>query len=514
MFFNFKKKIISKNSYFWDLAFFLVLIFLFLKYWKNQLLINYIDYGEGSYLYESFLINKHLLLYRNFFAPQPPIIYLIGSFILKLLNNPLIIKYFLFFLFVSSNILSFYLFNIFFKNKKLSFLTVIISTFFTNTIHWWPTFTGETFLRFFLVLFLYPFAPPIIGGATVGIYQKVVKSKRRGIFFFLPVEKNNKKKLFIASFFLNLIIFTKFTAIFFIVFTFLFLLIIDKRLFFSFIKYFVILFLIFFGFFLFIFGKDFLYQTIFIRKILPIKSLLFSIPSATIFLIKFLPFYLLNFVFGISFFKKKLYSQSFLFFITCFWFPAIIFNFFEGTYIYIFYPVDIFFPLGLSFLIFNFKKIKLGILSKLVIAIGFFWSILVLIYQLQVLDSNYFLAANYLDQKTTQKILQIIKDKTKENEMIIAPPFFAFFSHRPLINNFHDPFIFYYYLLSKNKYFLFEKTLNSLRENKPKLIIADWRIKNILIIIDKDYFLKYKKINSFSFLNNEDESLEIYIKNH
>jgi len=487
MFFNFKKKIISKNSYFWDLAFFLVLIFLFLKYWKNQLLINYIDYGEGSYLYESFLINKHLLLYRNFFAPQPPIIYLIGSFILKLLNNPLIIKYFLFFLFVSSNILSFYLFNIFFKNKKLSFLTVIISTFFTNTIHWWPTFTGETFLRFFIVLFL---------------------------FYFLPVEKDNKKKLFIASFFLNLIFFTKFTAVFFIIFTFLFLLIKDKRLFFSFTKYFVILFLIFFGFFLLIFGKDFLYQTIFIRKILPIKSLSFSIPSATFFLIKFLPFYLLNFALAIIFFKKKLYSQSFLFFITCFWFPAIIFNFFEGTYIYIFYPVDIFFPLGLSFLIFNFKKIKLGILSKLVIAIGFFWSILVLIYQLQVLDSNYFLAANYLDQKTTQKILQIIKDKTKENEMIIAPPFFAFFSHRPLINNFHDPFIFYYYLLSKNKYFLFEKTLNSLRENKPKLIIADWRIKNILFIIDKDYFLKYKKINSFSFLNNEDESLEIYIKNH
>ena len=222
MFFNFKKKIISKNSYFWNLAFFLVLIFLFLKYWKNQLVINYIDYGEGSYLYESFLINKNLLLYRNFFSPQPPIIYLIGSFILKLSNNPLIIKYFLFFLFVSSNILSFYLFSIFFKNKKFSFLTVIISTFFTNTIHWWPTFTGETFLRFFLVLFL---------------------------FFFLPVEKNSKKKLFITSFFLNLIIFTKFTAIFFIVFTFLFLLMIDKRLFFSFIKYFVILFLIFFGFF-------------------------------------------------------------------------------------------------------------------------------------------------------------------------------------------------------------------------------------------------------------------------
>jgi hypothetical protein len=487
MFFNFKKKIISKNSYFWNLAFFLVLIFLFLKYWKNQLVINYIDYGEGSYLYESFLINKNLLLYRNFFAPQPPFIYLIGSFILKLSNNPLIIKYFLFFLFVSSNILSFYLFNIFFKNKKLSFLTVIISTFFTNTIHWWPTFTGETFLRFFLVLFL---------------------------FYFLPVEKNSKKKLFITSFLLNLIIFTKFTAIFFIVFTFLFLLMIDKRLFFSLIKYFVILFLIFFGFFLFIFGKDFLYQTIFIRKMLPIKSLLLSIPSATFFLIKFLPFYLLNFFLAIIFFKKKQYSQSFLFFISCFWFPSIIFNFFEGTYLYIFYPVELFLPLGFSFLIFNFKKIKFTIFSKLVILISFFWSILVLIYQLQVLESNYFLASNYLDQKTTQKILKIIEDKTKKNETIIAPPFFAFFSSQPLIDNFHDPFIFYYYLLSKNRYPFFEKALNLIKKKKPKLIIADWRIKNVLSLIDKNYFLEYKKINSFYFLNNKDEMLEIYIKNH
>ena len=487
MFFNFKKKIISKNSYFWNLAFFLVLIFLFLKYWKNQLVINYIDYGEGSYLYESFLINKNLLLYRNFFAPQPPIIYLIGSFILKLSNNPLIIKYFLFFLFVSSNILSFYIFSIFFKNKKLSFLTVIISTFFTNTIYWWPTFTGETFLRFFLVIFL---------------------------FYFLPVEKNSKKKLFITSFLLNLIIFTKFTAIFFIVFTFLFLLIIDKRLFFSFIKYFVILFLIFFGFFLFIFGKDFLYQTIFIRKILPIKSLSFSIPSVTFFLIKFLPFYLLNFVLAIIFFKKKQYSQSFLFFISCFWFPLIIFNFFEGTYLYIFYPVELFLPLGFSFLIFNFKKIKFTIFSKLVILISFFWSILVLIYQLQLLESNYFLASNYLDQMTAQKILKIIKDKTKKNETIIAPPFFAFFSSQPLIDNFHDPFIFYYYLLSNNRYQLFEKTLNLIKKKKPKLIIADWRIKNVLSLIDKNYFLEYKKINSFYFLNNKDEILEIYIKNH
>jgi hypothetical protein len=484
---KFKNFFLKKDSLFWDFLFFILLLFFFFRYWKKQLNISYIDYGDGCLLYEASLFKNGLIIYKDFFAPQPPIIYLFGSLILKIFNNPLSIRYFLFVLFLVSDVITFYIIFKFLKNKIISLLTIICSHIFFATIYWWPTFTGETFLRFLLVLFL---------------------------FYFLPVEKNIKKKLFITSFLLNLIIFTKFTAVFFIVFTFLFLLIIDKRLFFSFIKYFVILFLIFFGFFLFIFGKDFLYQTIFIRKILPIKSLSFSIPSATFFLIKFLSFYLLNFVLAIIFFKKKQYSQSFLFFISCFWFPSIIFNFFEGTYLYIFYPVELFLPLGFSFLIFNFKKIKFTIFSKLVILISFFWSILVLIYQLQVLESNYFLASNYLDQMTTQKILEIIKDKTKKNETIIAPPFFAFFSHQPLIDNFHDPFIFYYYLLSKNRYFFFEKALNLIKKKKPKLIIADWRIKKVLSLIDKNYFLEYKKNNSFYFLNNEDEILEIYIKNH
>jgi len=83
-----------------------------------------------------------------------------------------------------------------------------------------------------------------------------------------------------------------------------------------------------------------------------------------------------------------------------------------------------------------------------------------------------------------------------------------------LINNFHDPFIFYYYLLIKNRYLFFEKALNLIKKKKPKLIIADWRVKNVLSLIDKNYFLEYKKINSFYFLNNEDEILEIYIKNY
>lgn len=178
MIFYFQKKIIDRNSFLWDLVFLSGLVFFFLKYWKNQLAINYIDYGEGSYLYESFLMNKNLSLYRDFFAPQPPIIYIIGSIILKIFINPLFIKYFLSILFVISNILLFYILKKIFKDKIFSLLAILVTFLFTNSIYWWPTFTGETFIRFFIIIFL---------------------------LFFLPLNTIKKGRILISSFFLSLI---------------------------------------------------------------------------------------------------------------------------------------------------------------------------------------------------------------------------------------------------------------------------------------------------------------------
>jgi len=482
---SFKKILSNKNSFFFTILFFSSLIFFFLRYWKNQLTISYIDYGEGTYLYELLLFNKGLILYKDFFAPQPPIIYFIGSFILKIFSNPLVIKYFLFILFIFSNIFLFFLLNKFFINKFLSFLVILISFFFTNNIYWWPTFTGEPFLRIFIILFL---------------------------FYFLPLEKIDQKKALISSFILLLIFFTKFTSIFLIFFIFLFLLIFDKKLFWTFFKYFFILSLILFGLFFIVFGKDFFYQTIIIRKILPIKNNLFSIPSTTIFLIKFLPFYFLNLLLGIYFFKKKYFSQSFLFLLSLSWLPAIIFNFFEGTYLYIFYPIESILPLGFIYYLLYFKEIKNRLGLKIFIIILLFWSILILIYQMQILDDNYFLASNIFDKKTTEKIIKIIKNETKTNELIISPPFFAFFSNRQLIKNFHDPFIFYYYLQQKGYFSFFDQTRSLLKKDKPKLLIVDWRIDGVLRLIDKNYFSYYKKIEELSFLNNESERLFIYLK--
>jgi hypothetical protein len=140
-------------------SFFYFIVFFFLRYWKKQLSISYIDYGDACLLYQASLFKNGLIIYKDFFAPQPPIIYLFWRLILKIFNNPISIRYFLVVLFLVSDFITFYIIFKFLKNKIISLLTIICSHIFFATIYWWPTFTGETFLRFFLVLFLFFFFP-------------------------------------------------------------------------------------------------------------------------------------------------------------------------------------------------------------------------------------------------------------------------------------------------------------------------------------------------------------------
>jgi len=484
-----KQIFFKKNSFFWEFSFFLSLVFLFFKYWRKQLFINYIDYGDGCIIYEANLFKNGLIIYKDFFAPQPPIIYLVGAFILKIFNNPLIIKYFLFFLFLSGNIIAFYIISRFLNNKIISFFTVIFANIFFNNIYWWPTFTGESFLRFFILLML---------------------------LYLLPIEKINKNKLIFFSFFLNLIFFTKFTSVFFILFMSCFLFFFNQKFFLIFLKYFFMFFLLFLFIFLFFFGDNFLFQTVLLRSLLSFKKIKTSLLSTIYFSIKSFPFFSLNSIIGFFFFKKKKYSKSLLSFIYPFWFPNLIFNFFEGTYLYIFYPVEIFILLGFFYVIFYFNKIKINLFLKTLISFFSFWITLIFIYQFQVLKANYFLATNKFDIDTTKKVIELIKKKSKRDEEIISPPFFAVFSNRRVFNNFHDPFFLYYYLIKKNKsnlrLDLFDNAIATLKKERPNLVIVDWRIKKILNILDTNYFLSYKKIEEVNFLNNKNESLEIYIK--
>ena len=98
---KFKNFFLKKDYFFWDFLFFILLFFFFLRYWKKQLSISYIDYGDGCLLYQVSLFKNGLIIYKDFFAPQPPIIYLFWRLILKIFNNPISIRYFLVVLFLS-----------------------------------------------------------------------------------------------------------------------------------------------------------------------------------------------------------------------------------------------------------------------------------------------------------------------------------------------------------------------------------------------------------------------------
>lgn len=482
-------KFVKSDYFFWILFFFLSSFFFF-RYWKNQLTLNYIDYGEGSYLYESLLFNQGKMLYRDFFLPQPPIIYLIGSLILKFFPSLISLKYFSFFIFFASNFLLIILLKKYFKNNYLSLMVVFSSFIFTTTIVWWPTFTGEPFLRFFLI---------------------------SSIFFIFPGKKNKSMK--INSFFLSLILvmmfFTKYTSLIYVVFVFIFVFLVNVNYFKLVITKFLFFFAIFFIFCYYFFGNEFILQTTLYRKTLPYKDFNTIFLAISQYLLKFLPFYILSLFFVLKFLLKKDYKKTLFFLIPIIWLPNIFAYFFEGTYLYILYPTEILITLGFFYSAFNYKIIlnKKNIIFKFLLSFLFFWSILVFIYFLQIFNNNYLLRSLKIDLNSVKEINKIIKSYSKEKEEIFAPPFFLVVSGKETITNFHDPFFLLYYLIKKENFSsFFNKTIKEIKIKKPKLIVADWRINSILYLIDNHYLEDYKKIKQIQFFNNESEMIEIYLR--
>ncbi len=483
------KKIIRSDYFFWILFGSLSLYFFF-HYWKNQLTLNYIDYGEGSYIYESLLFSQGKTLYNDFFLPQPPMIYFVGGLIFKIFHSLIFFKYFSFFLFFTANFLLIILLKKYFKNNYLSLIVIFSSFIFTTTIVWWPTFTAEPFLRFFLIL---------------------------SVFFIFP--EKNIKSMKINSFFLSLILvfmfFIKYTSLIYIVSIFAFIFFINKNYFKIVISKFLIFFITFFLIFYNFFGKEFILQTTLYRRVLPYKDFNLIFLSISQYLLKFLPFYFLSFFLALNFFYRKDYQKAFFFMVIIIWLPNIFSYFFEGTYLYILYPTEILMTLGFFYIAFNYKivLVKKHSLYNFTLSFLFFWSTLVLIYYLQIFNNSYLLRFLKTDLNSVREINNIIQSYSKKDEKIFAPPFFLVLSEKRTINNFHDPFFLLYYLLKKENFSsIFNNAIKEIKIKKPKLIVADWRIRSILYLIDNHYLKKYKKISQIEFLNNESETIEIYLK--
>jgi hypothetical protein len=463
-----------------------VLIFVFL-FLSKQVNPAYIDYGDGSYLYELKLIESGKRLYIDFFAPQPPFFYFFGYLIYSINHSIIFIR----FLFLILNLLSLYLFYLIirkiFQNYLIALLSTITTFIFTISIFWWPTFTGEVFLRFFIFLLLY----------------------------LELLKENSKKLIYLKSLLLVIIFFSKYTSLFFIFFYLFFLFVNNKKIFQKTLIYSLINFLLINLVFIIFFGLDIYSQTIIVRKILPFKPTILSVSSTIYFLLKFIPFYMLNLIISSWFFIKKDYKKSFIFFLPLTWLPNLYFNFIEGTYLYVFYPLEPFITTGFYYLLLYRKKLTINFscLVRLISYFSVFWGILVIIYQLQIFPDYYSLRSNMYDIKTSEKIVEILK---KNNErFVIAPPFFLFVANKQSYPNFHDPFFFLYYLKRSDSNFKlshFEELRKKLLVEKPNQLFVDWRIKTILFDLDRNYLKHYQLTNTFNFLINPSETIEVFEK--
>ncbi len=483
------KEFIKSEFFFWILFSFLSLYF-FLHYWKNQLTLNYIDYGEGSYIYESLLFSQGKIPYRDYFLPQPPVVYLIGSLIFKFFHSLIFFKYFSFFLLFLTNFLLSILLRKYFKSNLLPLCSIFSSFIFTLTIIWWSTYTAEPFLRFFLIL---------------------------SVFFLFPMKR--KKSVEINSFFLSLIFvimfFTKYNSLIYIISVLAFIFFTNRDYFKPLLLKFIVFFLIFLIIFYHFFGEEFIIYTMWYRKILPFKESKIIFLNLSLYFLKFFPFYILSLYLGLKFLHKKNYQKAFFFLLPIFWLPNIIAHFFEGTYLYILFPIEIIITLGFFYLAFNFKKIFLKNRSffNFLLVLLFFWSTLVLIYYLQIFHQNYLHRFLEHDINSVKEIRNIIQSSSGSNEKIFAPPFFLVLAERGTISNFHDPFFLFNYLDRKENFSpIFNKAIDEIRLNRPRVIVADWRIKSVLSIIDNNYLKDYKKIKMIQFLNNGSEMVEIYLR--
>jgi hypothetical protein len=468
---------------------FFVLIFIFLFFFLHKQINDaYIDYGDGSYLYELKLIASGKKLYSDFFSPQPPLFYLLGYLIYFFNKSIIFIRSSLLII----NIVSLYFFYLslrkIFKNGFIALFTIISSLIFTVSIFWWPTYTGEVFLRLFISIFC---------------YLETIKDK-----------KINNKIVFTQSVLLSFVFFIKYSSIFFIFFYFIYLLFSNKKFFKKILLYFLINFFILNIIFVLLFGLDVYNQTILLRKILPLKPMNLALYSTLHFLIKFLPFYMVNLIIAIYYLNKKNNLAVFIFFLPLAWLPNLYFNFIEGTYLYVFYPLEPLITAGFYYLIFQTKKshIKLIPPIKFIIYFFTFWGSLVIIYQVQIFPDFYDLRSNNLDVSTTNQIMKLIKED--KASALVAPPFFLFLTEKNSYPNFHDPFFFLYYLKNNSGVVFthYERLKKNLLYQKPKRLFVDWRIKKILLTLDQNYLNQYKMIKSFNFLINPNETLEIFEK--
>lgn len=481
------KKLISK-------PFFLYLIFLIIFFCLilfKQVTVNYLDHSDGSYLYVSKLILSGKVPYKDFMAPQPPALFYFGALILSLKKSIIFVRFVNLFLYVFDNILIYKIIERSFKHKWLPFVVSAYCFFMPISVYWWLTFTTETLLRPIFLL---------------------------SVYLLLPVNRLSKPKLIAVSILTVLSIFTKYTFFPLFIMTTLFLFFSDRKKFTNYIFLTSILIILSVISLQLFSGGRFIFDTLLIRQIFPLKDFKEIALNMSVFSFYYLPFIVINIIGAIMFFRKKEYGKAYLLLIPIFFVVNLTTTAFEGTYNYIFFPIELFFPLGIFIFILNRKELeptKISKFKEFFINVSIFLGSLCLIYFFQIFYSNVQLSYNISDTNIIDRVVKITEENTSSRQRILAPPYFAILTDKNLLGDYGDPFLGlaiynsrFYNALLKDKIKVIQR---SLENREAPVVILDWRLKNIKEI---DYPVEkyYKKVFETSFNFNTSEWIQVYVK--
>lgn len=457
----------------------------------RQLNSNYIDYGEGSYLYASWYFYKGFFPYTDFIFPHPPVLLLWGSFLMKIWNSVYFIRLANLIIYLASNFLLFRIVKKIFNSTLTAFLICIMYFFLPISSFWWPTFTTETLFRILVLL---------------------------ALNLVLPLRSINTAKLFFLSLISAALIFLKYSS-FPIIFLLCLVIFLSNRR--KFMTYLINLIVLTFGVFfilMFITKGAFLNNTFFIRKNIEFKPLIAIIYSMSYFFAYYISMIVINIMIGAYFLKQKEYEKSILLIVPIVYLINIIVTFYDGTYNYIVYPVEYLIPLGTIFLISSKleknKLKKIGKFKLTVINLLLFLSLLSIFYFFQIFKTYYYQGISAKDQRNSQEIKRRILKYSQKNEQIIAPPFFLYLSQRQVPGRITDPFI--WNIIAKNKSNPIKNKINEVKRKIEQglvpIIVLDWRLKYLLKIDNNFLKKKYILDSSYNFDSNETENLNLYLR--
>jgi len=472
----------------------LFLLFFALFFWhvlRKQINANYIDFGDGSYLYESWRLSQGKLLYGQFLIPHPPVLFMWGAALMKISTSVIFIRSVNLVIYILGAALLYRVSRIVFRNTIASLFMTFFYFFLPFSIIWWSTFTTETLMRF-LVLLL--------------------------VNLLLPFDSLTRPKAVTAGLCMTALAFLKYSSAPILLFVGIYLLLFRKKnmlltLCVCIASGLTVLVLLQAGT-----NGAFLHDTIAIRKYIPTKDVKSWAIMATVVLRFYAGFGLVNLILARRYRKKRNMDAVFLLLLPFLYFANVYITYFEGTFNYIYYPIEPFMAVGASLLASSlFTKGSSSRINRPTVSliVPILLCVLTCVYLLQTSTLRIDFSMDDVERAVTQDALKLITSKTTDKDEILSPPYFAFLARRRITADVSDSFLWMMsYLYNKEDRVMVDKTLDSvvrkLSRREIKIVILDYHLK-MITPFRKAVEANYVPVKDLKFVWNEVGESTVYL---